>query len=197
MEETMFVLLLVLVGCNGGEVTSDEEAAYAYVGLDGAVSRALDLGLQGFNAAPSANIDTQTGSGDVSGTMTVDGQVDQGASDNKGLRLQVGLVDYADLEDLEEAEEDEIAITYDTIEGAPLDVDLTLRNTPDGTLEGTFLGDVTMDGDLEGMATLDLTLSGELQDDGTGATERAPGTTRVTGTVTNDGGGSFAVDVTI
>jgi len=51
----------------------------------------MQLGFDGFNSASSANIATQTAAGAKSGTLTVTGQVDQGASANKGMRLQVAL----------------------------------------------------------------------------------------------------------
>ena len=48
--------------------------------------------------ASSANIPEQTGAGELSGTMTISGQVDQGASANKGMRLEMSLAgDYADV----------------------------------------------------------------------------------------------------
>jgi hypothetical protein len=176
-------------------VTSDEEAELAYLGLDRAVSRAMDLGLQGFSLASSANIATQTGSGDVSGTMTVDGQVDQGASANKGLRLDVTVEDYADLEDLDpdDDEEEDLFVEYHSL--SPATVDLQLRGIPDGTLEGTFLGTFGMEGDLEGEVTLDVTISGPLEDDGAGGTRRVVGETVVVGTATNDGDGRYEIDV--
>ena len=66
-------LVALALGCGGprGEVANEESAQYAYLGLDGAVDRALQLGFDGFNAAKSANIPEQTGDGDAAGTMTV------------------------------------------------------------------------------------------------------------------------------
>lgn len=190
------VWFVFLGACGGGQVSSEDEAAMAYLGLDGALERALDLGMQGFNQATSANIDPQTGNGDVSGTMTVTGQADQGASDNKGLRLEVALVDYADLGDVDADSDSEIAITYNTDPAALPAFDLQLKNIPTGTLEGTIGGLFNMTGDLEGTVTLALNVAGTLQDDGSGGVSRAPGTTHITGTATNDGGGEYAVDVT-
>jgi hypothetical protein len=60
------------------------------------VGKAMDLGFAGFNAATSANISPQKTSGTVKGSLTITGQVDQGASANKGMRLQVKLEDYQD-----------------------------------------------------------------------------------------------------
>lgn len=185
-----------LGACSGGQISSEDEAAMAYLGLDVALERALDLGMQGFNAASSANLDPQTGNGDVSGSMTVTGQADQGSSDNKGLRLFVELIDYADLGDVDADSDSEIAITYNTDAGSLPDFDLSLRGIPTGTLEGTIAGTFTMTGDLEGTVTLALDVAGALADDGSGGVSRAAGTTHITGTATNSGGGTFAVDVT-
>jgi hypothetical protein len=185
----------VLAACH--HVSSDAEAELAYLGLDAAVGRSLTLGLHGFSEASSANIATQTGEGDVSGTMTVDGQVDQGASDNKGLRLDVSLEGYADLDDLDQDGEDEVSVTYDTPDGAPAHLELKLRNTPDGTFTGTFDGTFVMTGDLVGDVTLALTLAGGLEPDPDveGGTRREAGTLTIQGTATNEAGGVFHVDV--
>lgn len=188
-------LLLLLSAC-GGAVDSEADAEFAWLGLEGALDKALDLGLQGFSEASSANIDPQEGTGDVSGTITVTGQVDQGASDNKGLRLDVELVDYQDLADADpDDDEEDLAIVYVTDPEALPFADLKLRNTPDGTFDGTFTGTVDMSGFLEGFVTLDLALSGPLESDGEGGTRRVEGETLVTGTVTNDAGGVFTVDI--
>lgn len=186
---------LLLVGCGGGgDISSDEEAELAYIGLDEAVSRAMDLGLLAFSLASSANLDPQSGGGDVSGTMTVGGQADQGASANKGLRLDVALVDYADLADLdpEDDDDDPLEVAYDT--DAPAALDLQLKGIPDGTVSGTFAGTFLLAGDLEGDVTLDLALDGELEPDADG-TRRVEGATRITGTATTEDGGVFDVDL--
>lgn len=185
-----------LLGCGGGKVTSDDEAALAWIGLEGMVAKALALGLQGFNEASSANIADQDGVGDETGTITVGGQVDQGSSDNKNLRLDVTLVDYSDLVDLDDDEDEELSVTYDTLDGAPLYGDIKLRDMPAGTLEGTLTGDVGLTGDLDGVVTLALTLDGATEDDGGGGAAVVDGATHVTGTVSNDGGGVYEVDVT-
>jgi hypothetical protein len=88
-------LLALAAGCGGG-VSSEETARRAYFGLDRYVDRGINLGMAGFNAASSANIPAQTAMGDVSGTLTVTGQVDQGASANKGMRLRTALANYSD-----------------------------------------------------------------------------------------------------
>src|SRR5687767_4541413 len=90
--------LLALGGtaCGDEEIDSDEEARRAYLGLDKSIAKSLALGFTGFNAASSANIPTQMTTGEVGGTLEISGQVDQGASANKGMRLQVGMVDFSD-----------------------------------------------------------------------------------------------------
>lgn len=191
-------MLWFLLAC-GDEVSSDEEAEYAYVGLDQMVSKALDLGLLGYAQATSANIDPQESSGAVSGTLTVSGQVDQGNSDNKGLRLNLALDEYADLEDLDEDDDekdDDIEVVYFTDSADLPLLDLKLRDVPDGTLEGTLTGVFAMEGDLEGPVNLSLSLAGPIEDDGAGQPQRVAGQTQITGTVTNEDGGTFSVDVT-
>src|SRR5687768_880273 len=91
------IAVLSLSACTG--VKNEAQARYAYLGLDGAIDRAMNLGLAGYNAADSANIDDQTADGGEAGTMVVSGQVDQGSSDNKGLRLFVALEGYRDTVD--------------------------------------------------------------------------------------------------
>jgi hypothetical protein len=57
-------------------------------------------------------------------------------------------------------------------------------------------GTYQMSGALRGEAALTLTISGTLQGNGSGGTQRTPGTTKVTGTVTS-GDGEYRVDLTI
>ncbi len=179
----------VLAGCSDDGVADEEAARLAYLGLDAGVERALGLGFDGFNAAKSANIPTQEGKGDKSGTMTVIGQVDQGSSDNKGMRLDVSLAQY------EDGPVEEVEITYDT--QAPLALDLTMKGLPSAELTGTFNGDVTLAGGLEGPVTLTLTLSGTTEADPADAARirRVPGGTHIVGTATSDYG-TYDVDVT-
>src|SRR5689334_6540163 len=90
------MLGLGLVACGSG-VSSDEQARRAYLGLDASIDKAIQLGFDGFNMSTSgANIPKETGSGTVSGTVAVTGQVDMGASANKGMRLMVEFVNYSD-----------------------------------------------------------------------------------------------------
>lgn len=190
----------VLSSACGGQVASEQEARIAYLGVDQVVSKVLALGFAGFRAASSANIPTQSDDGDESGTIVVDGQVDQGSSDNKGMRLDVALDEYSDgtIDDPETDGDDEIAIVYATAEDAPLDVDLDLRDFPDGTLEGSLSGVVVMSGDLEGDLELSITLAGEIEEDpdSAGDTIRVVGSTEVTGTASN-ANGTFDIDTTI
>jgi hypothetical protein len=151
--------------------------------------------MDGFNAANSANIPTQSTQGDVSGTITIDGQVDQGASDNKGMRLTVALEEYSDGV-IERVDDEDIEIVYATYPDDLPDLTLTLRNIPDGTLEGTLVGTYEMHGAIEGTATLDLMISGPIEDDGEGGITRTIGETHVTG-VARSGDFAYEVDVSI
>jgi hypothetical protein len=198
MRNTILLAVPLLLAACGGSVSSEEEAELAYIGLDGAIERAMDLGFDGFNAADSANIPGQVGQGDESGTMTVNGQVDQGSSDNKGMRLTVALDEYQDVVDVDPEDDSEVVVTYWTDAEAELPVlNLSLRNIPDGTITGDFSGTFQMEGDLEGDVTLDVTLEGEIESDGGGGTQRAAGTITVTGTAQGPGGGSFDIDITL
>jgi hypothetical protein len=184
---------LVLVDCVcGPEVADEESAERAYLGLDTAVERMLALGFAGFNAADSANIPEQRDDGDEQGEMVVNGQVDQGASDNKGMRLDVDLIDYAD-EAIEDEDGNPVEVVYDTND-APLVVDLSLRDIPDGTFDGTLAGTVTMEGDLEGDVTLTVAFDGALEAVGDG-TARKEGSTAVTGTAESPYG-TYDIDLT-
>lgn len=184
------VAALALAGCGGphGGVADELSAQYAYLGLDGAVGRAIQLGFDGFNAASSANIPDQTGDGDAAGTMVVGGKVDQGASSNKGMRLEVTLTGYSD-----GPVGDGVDIVYD---GGPNAFDLNFKGLPDADLTGTLSGDFVMSGDLAGPVTLDLSISGKTEDDGTGKIRRVAGSVHVTGTATSNYG-TFAVDVSL
>jgi hypothetical protein len=203
-------LLLVVVGsmalaaCGSDDINSDEEARRAYFGLDKSIGKSLTLGFAGFNAATSANIPPQMTTGDVSGTLTVSGQVDQGASNNKGMRLYIAMVKYSDgplvIKDAKGEETIDVNITYDT----PADVtaqpylNLKLANIPNGTFTGTLTGpgSYLMDGDIKGEALLNLTFSGQIMADPTGKVIRTPGTTMITGTA-QSGDGTYDVSLTL
>lgn len=194
------LLLALFPGCSCGGVASEEQARVAYLGVDTVIVRTLALGFDGFNAADSANIPPQSATGEESGTIDVTGQVDQGSSDNKGMRLDVVLVDYSEgpIDDPETDDTEALAILYATADGAPLDVDLQLRGIPTGTLEGTLVGSVVMEGDLAGELELSLSFAGDIEEDpqAAGATQRVEGSTEVTGTATS-AAGVFEIDTTI
>ncbi|MEQ8728954.1 MAG: hypothetical protein RID81_47145 [Sandaracinaceae bacterium] len=184
------LLSVLLAGCGGG-VDSDAAARAAYLGLDDMVEEAMNLGFDGFNAATSANIPEQSAMGDESGTLVVTGQVDQGSSPNKEMRLRAALTDYQDVVLVE----DELVIVYDSVD-APLELDLSLRGVPDGTLQGTLTGALEMTGDITGSVVLDLTIEGDIEPDPMDETRvrRVPGTTTIRGTATSPYG-VFEVDV--
>lgn len=199
MRNLAFVAMIVLAACGDDEaaIDSDEAARRAYFGLDEAIGKSITLGFAGFNAASSANIPPQMGVGEVGGTITITGQVDQGSSNNKGMRLKVGMVDYTDGKLVIDDEEIDVEITYATSDDPNLQpaLEMQLKNIPTGTLDGTLIGDFAMTGDLEGTATLNLTFTGVLQDMA-GTVIRMPGTTNITGTATS-GDGTYNVDITL
>ncbi len=171
-------------GCDN-EVSSDEQARRAYLGLDAAIDKTIVLGFSGFNAASSANIPAQMTTGTSSGTLTVTGQVDQGASANKGMRLLGALLNYADDDKL----------IYDTTVPAPLALNMQLKGigTSSGTFSGGLAGDLNMKGELSGLVTLSIAFSGAI----TGFPPqviRQPGTTHITGSAVS-AGGNYKIDV--
>ncbi|WAS91130.1 hypothetical protein [Nannocystis punicea] len=176
-------------GCQPDDGVADPEAARrAYLGLDRAVDRAIELGFDGFNAASSANIPEQMAAGELSGTMVVGGKVDQGASDNKEMDLQVTLTDYSD-----GPVEDMFDVVYD---GGPALLDLSLRDLPDGTVTGNFSGEFAMTGELAGAVALDLDITGETEEAPDGTIRRKAGTIHVSGTASSDYG-VFMIDVAL
>lgn len=197
---TRFAIALALValsGC-GKSLNSDEKARLAYIGLDKSVQKSLTLGFAGFNAASSANIPAQSGTGDARGTLTITGQVDQGTSNNKNLRLKIGMDAYSDGKAQIPGDDQAVSLTYATSADTASQPDLTLqlKNMPDGTYAGTLVGAFTMSGDLEGDVTINLTLSGQIQDDGTGKVVRKAGTTTITGTAVSPDG-TYQVNVSL
>lgn len=192
------VVLLLTAACGPG-LSSEDDAHRAYLGLDGSIEKALALGFQGFRAASSANIPEQSTTGDLTGTIVVNGQVDQGASSNKGMRLSVALEAYSDgpVIWVEEDREIEVDITYDSNPDSLPVLNLSLRDIPNGTFTGTLVGEYQMTGDLKGPVTLNLAFSGSLEDNGEGAPQRLTGTTTVTGTATAGNGSTFDINVTI
>ena len=196
----VFVVAVLGLSACSNDLDSNEKAERAYLGLDKSIGKALTLGFAGFNAATSANIPDQHDVGLVTGTLLISGQVDSGASSNKEMRLRIGMVDYSDGKVTVAGDDLEINITYntaaDTARTLQPELDLSLRNYPNGSLTGTLIGDYVMKGDIEGTATLNLVISGTTMADGTGKTVRTPGTTHITGTAVS-GDGTFQVDVTL
>jgi hypothetical protein len=192
------LLASLLTACGSDDIDSDEEARRAYLALDGSIAKSIQLGFDGFNAASSANIDPQIAPGTDDGELTITGQVDQGSSDNKGMRLRVGMVGYTDGQ-VPIGGDETVFVVFDTDVDPALQpaLDMQLKSIPDGTLTGTLVGTYLMSGDIEGEVDLNLSFSGELQDDGAGGTERVPGTTVVTGTALTTDDGSFTVEVTL
>jgi hypothetical protein len=194
-----FMLCLLLGACGGDDsISSDEQARRAYLGLDGSIEESINLGFDGFNAASSANIDPQMTAGVSAGMLTITGQVDQGSSSNKGMRLYVGMVGYNDGPFEVDADHDTMSVTYDTsmTQAEQPALGMMLKNIPSGTLEGSLLGDYHLSGDLDADVTLDLTFTGTLMAGSGSTVVRVPGTTHVTGTATS-GDGVYMVDVTI
>lgn len=195
------LLLVAAIGAcssSGSDIDSNEQARRAYLGLDASIGKSLQLGFDGFNTANSANIDPQLDAGVKAGTLTITGQVDQGSSANKGMRLRVGMVGYTDGPFVIDADDNTIEVIYDTSADVATQPALTLslKNIPTGTLTGTLVGAYHLSGDLDGDVDLNLTFSGTLQDAGGGAVSRAPGTTTVTGTATQ-GDGTYDVMLTL
>lgn len=178
--------LLFTAACGDG-VASDEQARRAYLGLDAHIDKAITLGFAGFNAASSANIPAQMTTGSASGTLTISGQVDQGSSANKGMRLLEDLVMYSD----------DGKLVYATNMAERPALVMQLKSIPSGTLSGTLAGKYAMTGELAGDVTLNLAFTGQLQPSAADMTkvERKPGTTRITGTATSPAG-TYQVDVT-
>ena len=135
----LVVAAAVTAGCGSNDVNSKDDAKRAYLGLDGSIDRAIDLGFAGFNAANSANIPAEMAAGAMAGTLTVTGQVDQGVSANKQMRLNVAMAGYRDVS----------GFTYDTDinddGGVTLPaLDMSLQGIPTGTLSGTLVGTFRM-----------------------------------------------------
>jgi hypothetical protein len=171
-------------GCGSG-VNSDEQARRAYVGLDAAIDKAINLGFAGFNAASSANIPAQMTTGTAAGTLKVTGQVDQGASNNKGMRLVTDFTGYSD----------DTRLFYVTVAGKTQELNMQLKGIPTGTLDGDANWTLDMTGELAGQVTLKIVFAGTLQSGGGNIVQRKPGTTRITGTATS-GPGVYTIDVT-
>ncbi len=192
----LILALSLLAGC-ANAVDSEEEAELAYLGLDKSIQKAMDLGFDGFNEADSANIAQQETTGDITGTLVVDGQVDQGSSENKGMRLHLALDEYCDFLDLDDDGEREISVTYWTDPDSALPaLDLQLRDIPDGTFDGTMTGSFGMEGDIEGDVKLAVDIDGRIESDGAGGTQREAGSTTIIGTAIGPSGHTYDIDIT-
>src|SRR3974390_1278901 len=178
-------LLGAFAACGGG-VSSTGDAQKAYMGLDPSVDKAISRVSACFNSATSANIPPQSADGGSSGTMTVTGQVDQGASANKGMRLFDALSNYSD----------DGQIKYTTDQAAPPALTINLRGigSSTGTLDGSLNGSFMMAGALTGQVSLALTFAGQIDTAADGGVSRSPSTTHITGTATSPAG-TYPVDV--
>jgi hypothetical protein len=202
--KTLACLALVLAACSSDSTVSNaDDARRAYLGLDQAIDRALNLGLQGFNDSSSANIPPESANGDAMGTLTVTGKVSHGtgASGNSEMTLGTALVTYEDLVPGADARTP-IGLVYATDAAALPALDLSLRNIPTGTtgmgtLTGSLAGKVHMSGDLKGDVTLALSFTANIVPVPSmpGKIQRMAGSTHVTGTATSDYG-TYTVDVT-
>lgn len=193
--------LAATAACSDDALDSDEAARRAYLGLDPSIEKSLNLGFAGYNDDPQgANIRAQSTQGAATGTLTVTGQVDQGSSSNKEMRLRIGMVDYSEgrMVVVYEGDEVEVNLTYDTssVTTEQPYLQLSLRNVPDGTFTGSLTGDYHLRGDLQGVVTLNLSLAGDLQAGDANTVVRVPGSTTVTGTATS-GDGVYQVNLTI
>ena len=184
MRSSSILVVSLLAACGNG-VSSSADAEKAYLGLDPSVDKAITLGFAGFNSASSANISPQSADGGVAGTMTVTGQVDQGSSANKGMRLNDALSNYSD----------DGKVTYNTDPNALPALTINLKNIPTGTLDGSLNGSFAMSGGLSGQVSLALTFTGQLAAGPNNTVVRQPGTTHITGTATSQAG-TYPVDVT-
>lgn len=198
-------MAMACAACSDDGVDSDEEARRAYLALDGSIEKSLNLGFEGFNLASSANIDVQMTTGTDDGTLAVSGQVDQGSSSNKGMRLYIAMVGYDDGPVPYDDDGNTVHVVFDTEADATMQpyLNLKLNNVPTGTLTGTLDSNTSMtgvyhlSGDIEGDLTLDLTINGMLMAGSGTEVLRVPGTTSVVGTATNQDGGVYEIDITL
>jgi len=213
MRNFNYVLLcltaLTAAACSDDdEIDSNEAARRAYLALDGSIAKSINLGFTAFNKASSANIEPEGTTGNAAGTIAVDGQIDQGMSANKGMRLYVALVDYDDGPVPYNDGNDTVHVIFDTstdMTSQPY-LSLMFQNFPNGTLSGTLAPNGTtadagvyiLDGDLEGKLTLNLTIAGPtMAGANAGEVVRVPNMTTVMGTATNSDGGVYMINITI
>ncbi len=195
------VLTSVLLAACGGSssVNSDTQARQAYLGLDKSISKSLALAFQGYDAASSANIPNQMGTGDLSGTLVIGGKVDAGTCTELQMTLDVGMTNYSDGQIVDGNTKLNVAYATSTTVTSQPTLGMKLQGTS-SSYSATLMGDYTMTGDLKGTVTLDLTINGKTMGSCTAnppTLARVPGTTTVTGTATNSSGGMYMVNVTI
>jgi hypothetical protein len=190
-------VITLTAGCgNGDSINSNEQARRAYLGLDKSISKSLALGFAGYNAASNANIPTQMTAGDVTGSLTITGKVDQGNPSQASMGLDAALTMYSDGKIVVDDKNDTIIVTYATATATPPALGLKLNASAGNTLSGSLDGEYTMTGDLQGTVTLTLQLNGTFS--GTAPNVmRVPGSTTVTGTAVNSSGGMYMVNTTL
>jgi hypothetical protein len=197
--KTSLVVAVLSAACGSSgnnAVNSDDQARRAYLGLDKSISKSLALGFMGYNAATNANIPTETASGDATGTLTVTGHVDQGNPSQISMGLSVAMTMYSDGKVIFDDMGDSVMLTYATNAAALPSLSLKLNSSAGNTLTGSLTGDYTMSGDLQGTVTLNLQIDGKFS--GTAPNVmRVAGSTKVTGTAVNSGGGTYTVNTTI
>lgn len=194
---SLVIVTATLFGCgNSNSVNSDEQARRAYLGLDKSISKSLALGFMGYNAATNANIPTETAAGDVTGTLTITGHVDQGNPSQVSMGLAAAMAMYSDGKIVVDDKGNTITVTYATNMATPPSLSLKLNSSAGDTLTGSLDGDYVMSGDLQGTVTLTLQLSGTFS--GTAPNVmRVAGSTTVTGTAVNSSGGMYMVNTKI
>jgi hypothetical protein len=199
----MCLALAFTAACSDEDIDSDEAARQAYLGLDGSIAKSITLGFAAFNVSTSANIVPQMTTGTApegTGTLGISGQIDQGSSDNKGMRLYIAMVDYSDGPFVIDEDGNTIVVTYDTaveVTAQPF-LSMQLKSIPTGTIEGSLMGTYLLSGeDLQGEITLNLTFAGQMMGTSQADVARVPLSTTVTGTATNQDGGVYNVNVTI
>ncbi|MEO8840232.1 MAG: hypothetical protein ABI591_14570 [Kofleriaceae bacterium] len=192
----LVVMTSFVAACTSDSVSSDDQAKRAYLGLDASIGKSITLGFAGFNSASSANISPQTTAGAVGGTLTITGQVDQGQSANKNMRLYVGMTAYTD--GTQTVNDQTVAITYATNTDPTMQpyLAMMLSGIPTGTVTGTLAGVYDMTGDLVGQVTLNLAFDGTLEAGPNSTVVRTVGATTVTGTATSSDG-TYNVMVTL
>ena len=201
----LLVASMACAACSDDEIDSDEQARRAYLALDGSIEKMLNLGFQGFNLATNANIDAQMTNGDKAGTVAVDGQVDQGSSSNKGMRLNVAMVGYDDGDVPYDDDDHTVHIVFDTSTDVTMQpyLDLKFANYPDGTMSGTLgpntnlSGVYNLTGDIEGTLTLNVMIAGPTMAGAGTTVVRVPGMTTIVGTATNSDGGVYDINITL